>query len=123
MIGGLAALLAPMPFLFYWKGESIRRRSRFAPTAGPPKVEHKRSDDEMTLNNLENVNKEKDEIGRSRRRSSTSQTDVASFRTREVEAGREGAIVDDAELRTTSGEIIESERDLERHQRYYDRTR
>jgi DHA1 family multidrug resistance protein-like MFS transporter len=32
LIGGVAVLLAPIPFLFYWYGESIRRRSSFATT-------------------------------------------------------------------------------------------
>lgn len=32
LIGGVACLLAPIPFVFYWYGEPIRRRSKFAPT-------------------------------------------------------------------------------------------
>lgn len=32
LIGGIAALLAPIPFIFYKYGPAIRRRSRFAPT-------------------------------------------------------------------------------------------
>lgn len=35
LIGGIAILLAPIPFVFYYKGEPIRKRSKFAPT-GPP---------------------------------------------------------------------------------------
>ncbi|KIX05567.1 uncharacterized protein Z518_06439 [Rhinocladiella mackenziei CBS 650.93] len=35
LIGGIAVLLAPIPFVFYKYGEPIRQRSRFAPT--PPK--------------------------------------------------------------------------------------
>jgi len=34
LIGGVAILLAPIPFVFYFYGEPIRRRSKFAPT-GP----------------------------------------------------------------------------------------
>lgn len=32
LIGGVACLLAPIPFVFYRYGEAIRRRSKFAPT-------------------------------------------------------------------------------------------
>ena len=32
LIAGVACLLAPIPFVFYWYGEPIRRRSKFAPT-------------------------------------------------------------------------------------------
>jgi len=32
LIGGVAFLLAPIPFIFYKYGESIRKRSKFAPT-------------------------------------------------------------------------------------------
>ena len=32
LIGGVACLLAPIPFVFYKYGQSIRERSRFAPT-------------------------------------------------------------------------------------------
>jgi hypothetical protein len=32
LIGGVAVLLAPIPFVFYWYGEPIRKRSKFAPT-------------------------------------------------------------------------------------------
>ena len=37
MLGGVAAALALIPFAFYKYGESIRRRSRFAPTAPQPR--------------------------------------------------------------------------------------
>jgi DHA1 family multidrug resistance protein-like MFS transporter len=37
LIGGMAVLLAPIPFVFYWYGEPIRKRSKFAPT--PEKVD------------------------------------------------------------------------------------
>jgi DHA1 family multidrug resistance protein-like MFS transporter len=33
LIGGIAVLLAPIPFIFYWYGEEIRRRSSFATTS------------------------------------------------------------------------------------------
>jgi len=32
LIGGIACLLAPIPFIFYRYGEPIRKRSKFAPT-------------------------------------------------------------------------------------------
>ena len=32
LIGGIAVLLAPIPFIFYKYGEPIRKRSKFAPT-------------------------------------------------------------------------------------------
>lgn len=54
LIGGIAVLLAPIPFIFYRYGEPIRRKSKFAPTDDKPAsvneevpVEQKiRSDDE-----------------------------------------------------------------------------
>ncbi|KAF2767953.1 MFS general substrate transporter [Teratosphaeria nubilosa] len=39
LIGGVACLLAPIPFIFYRYGEPIRKKSKFAPT-GPP-VKHR----------------------------------------------------------------------------------
>lgn len=36
LIGGVAALLAVIPFLFYKYGKQIRIRSKFAPTAVRP---------------------------------------------------------------------------------------
>jgi hypothetical protein len=36
LIGGVATLLAPIPFIFYKYGESIRKRSKFAPTDEKP---------------------------------------------------------------------------------------
>jgi DHA1 family multidrug resistance protein-like MFS transporter len=48
LIGGVAVLLVPIPFIFYKYGESLRRRSKFAPT--PDKkdesAEEKRRDEE-----------------------------------------------------------------------------
>ena len=35
LIGGVAVLLAPIPFIFYKYGEPIRKRSKFAPTPDP----------------------------------------------------------------------------------------
>ena len=36
LIGGVAVLLAPIPFVFYKYGEPIRKRSKFAPTEQRP---------------------------------------------------------------------------------------
>ncbi|OCT48063.1 putative transporter [Cladophialophora carrionii] len=45
LIGGVACLLAPIPFVFYKYGERIRVRSRFAPTnQTPPGDEEKQAD-------------------------------------------------------------------------------
>ena len=38
LIGGVACLLAPIPFVFYKYGEQIRRKSKFAPTEDKPPV-------------------------------------------------------------------------------------
>lgn len=43
LVGGVAALLALIPFLFYKYGERIRTKSRFAPTG--PKKEHNEADE------------------------------------------------------------------------------
>ena len=48
LIGGVAVLLAPIPFVFYKYGKTIREKSRFAPT-GPkpgPKDEEKQQEEE-----------------------------------------------------------------------------
>ncbi len=45
LIGGVAVLLAPIPFMFYKYGERIRIRSRFAPTnQHPPSDEEKQAE-------------------------------------------------------------------------------
>jgi len=36
LIGGIAVLLAPIPFVFYYYGEPLRKRSKFAPTPEKP---------------------------------------------------------------------------------------
>lgn len=41
LIGGVACLLAPIPFIFYKYGEPIRKRSKFAPTEDKPEGEHR----------------------------------------------------------------------------------
>ncbi|KAK5371302.1 hypothetical protein LTR20_006702 [Exophiala xenobiotica] len=44
LIGGVACLLAPIPFVFYKYGKAIRERSKFAPTP-PPKVNDEEKQD------------------------------------------------------------------------------
>lgn len=44
LIGGVAILLAPIPFVFYRYGEGIRQKSKFAPT--PPAVKNDSSEDD-----------------------------------------------------------------------------
>lgn len=50
LIGGVACLLAPIPFVFYKYGEPIRRRSKFAPTKddgeGKKEIEQRRDEEE-----------------------------------------------------------------------------
>lgn len=75
LIGGVACLLAPIPFLFYKYGKRIRQRSKFAPTqstksADQRDVQDRRasqhtessSDNEPALHeeaNVSNINLEK----------------------------------------------------------------
>jgi hypothetical protein len=48
LIGGVAVLLAPIPFVFYNYGEEIRRRSKFAPMSMvPERLEDKDRQGEM----------------------------------------------------------------------------
>lgn len=53
LIGGLACLLAPIPFIFYRFGAAIRRKSKFAPTdGGPPAaaIKEQTNKDEVATN-------------------------------------------------------------------------
>lgn len=52
LVGGVAALLAVVPFIFYKYGEGIRRRSRFAPTVS-------KKDEENQDSGAESGNEEK----------------------------------------------------------------
>ena len=45
LLGCLAACFIPMPFLFYWKGKTIRAKSKFAP-APDIQMEKKQRDEE-----------------------------------------------------------------------------
>jgi MFS transporter, DHA1 family, multidrug resistance protein len=51
LVGGVAVLLAPIPFVFYKYGESIRIKSRFAPTNVGGGKEEKKPDDEEKQGN------------------------------------------------------------------------
>jgi MFS transporter, DHA1 family, multidrug resistance protein len=44
LIGGVAVLLVPIPFVFYRNGKGIRERSKFAPT---PEKRDRPEDEEM----------------------------------------------------------------------------
>lgn len=46
LIGGVAVLLAPIPFVFAKYGKGIRKRSKFAPTSKPVDVENQNEFDE-----------------------------------------------------------------------------
>jgi MFS transporter, DHA1 family, multidrug resistance protein len=46
LIGGVAVLLAPIPFIFYHYGRPIRERSKFAPTK--PKQPDQKQDEEAS---------------------------------------------------------------------------
>jgi MFS transporter, DHA1 family, multidrug resistance protein len=45
LIGGVACLLAPIPFAFYKYGAKIRERSRFAPTGKPTEKDEEKAND------------------------------------------------------------------------------
>lgn len=47
LIGGVAVLLAPIPFIFYYYGRPIRERSKFAPTK-PREPENEKQDEEAS---------------------------------------------------------------------------
>lgn len=47
LIGGIAVLLAPIPFIFYFKGGAIRRKSKFAPTPDTPNEAEKNVPEEQ----------------------------------------------------------------------------
>ena len=49
LIGGVACLLAPIPFLFYKYGRGIRERSKFAPTAPKPAEKRAESEEEQDV--------------------------------------------------------------------------
>ena len=66
LIGGVAVLLAPIPFIFYKYGESIRKRSKFAPTPDK-KDDHEEPDQERD-----------EEEGAGRMRSAVSSSDESS---------------------------------------------
>ena len=68
LIGGVACLMAPIPFVFYKYGERIRVRSRFAPTDQP-----KPSDEEKQAESADGA------VEESTSQSSTISSSTASF--------------------------------------------
>lgn len=46
LIGGVGVLLAPIPFIFYRYGETIRKKSKFAPTDDHHSDSHAADDEE-----------------------------------------------------------------------------
>ena len=54
LIGGLATLLAVIPFLFYKFGPQIRSRSKFAPTKHNPTARQVDVENEPTVDVVEN---------------------------------------------------------------------
>lgn len=61
LIGGVACLLAPVPFIFYKYGEPIRRRSKFAPT---PNKNEKEKEEEVPPEQEERMEEEEIDGGR-----------------------------------------------------------
>lgn len=53
LIGGVAVLLAPIPFIFYKYGESLRKKSKFAPT---PDMKDKAIDTEVCVEKADTKN-------------------------------------------------------------------
>ena len=107
LIGGVACLLAPIPVVFYWYGEPIRRRSKFAPTedAGKEKEEGQV---------VQRPRDEEEEVGISESGSSES---LAAQEERDIEA-KEDEKVDDADRRNDEVDGIDgiegTEKDVER---------
>jgi len=106
LIAGVACLLAPIPFVFYWYGEPIRRRSKFAPTEDGGK--------EKEGSGVQRPRDEEEGVGISESRSSES---LGGEEEREVE-GKEVEKEDGADRRNdevTGVDGLEgSEKDIER---------
>lgn len=102
MIGGVAVLLMPIPFIFYKYGEPIRKRSKFAPTPDK-KDEHEESDEKRD----EEEGGGGDARARSDSTSSISSTDVGSGN----ELDREPKHLDKPE---TQSERMEGDQALDR---------
>jgi MFS transporter, DHA1 family, multidrug resistance protein len=73
LIGGVAVLLAPIPFVFYKYGRAIRIKSRFAPTEDKaPQQEQDSSDDSEATEVGEGNDDEEKQQGRAKRESGQS---------------------------------------------------
>nr|POF08113.1 efflux pump fub11 [Quercus suber] len=88
LIGGVACLLAPIPFIFARYGESIRRKSRFAPTDTQPPS--KAEDEESKTHPSEDANARRSEHSTSETEEHKSEDDG----TTPLEKHRSSATVD-----------------------------
>ena len=85
LVGGVAVLLAPIPFVFYKYGRSIREKSRFAPTQPPkPAVDEEKPADPT----VDNDNQEPSSPSASSRSTSTFRSEQSS----QFEPGQEVAV-------------------------------
>lgn len=73
LIGGVAVLLAPIPFIFYKYGEPIRKRSKFAPTPEKdgvqqelPREQRTETESESDVSSLDSATYARDEVGNDR---------------------------------------------------------
>ena len=62
LIGGVAVLLAPTPFLFYRYGRPIRERSKFAPTAPMKPPPQEKQDEEAAPERVSTSDEEEPEL-------------------------------------------------------------
>jgi hypothetical protein len=62
LIGGVACLLAPIPFIFYRYGEPIRKRSKFAPTDDKPDAQGAKPDEEQRAGNTSGDSTDNEEL-------------------------------------------------------------
>ena len=78
LVGGVATLLAVVPFAFYKYGKTIRKRSRFAPTE--PKPDEENQEHEKSQNNDESQETSSSDNSTIRRMSSSSTIEEDSER-------------------------------------------
>ncbi|KIW62303.1 hypothetical protein PV04_10488 [Phialophora macrospora] len=94
LIGGVACLLAPIPFVFYKYGEAIRVRSRFAPTNQiPPSDEEQQADS-------------RDDAGDKQRSPSSSSSTSSDSSHSEISSRFGPAVPEIAEKKATSDEPL-----------------
>jgi len=63
LIGGVAVLLAPIPFVFYRYGEPIRKRSKFAPTEDKEEKQEERGEQDRNRSSSSVVSEEEQTNG------------------------------------------------------------